>query len=361
MLVRAGAGIYDLLLREGVIVRPMGGFGLPEHVRITIGHARGERAAALCAAEGEGERVSDPVFERVAVVGLGLLGGSVAAAARARGVARRVVGVARQRETAAEALRAGIVDEAGIELEALVEGADLLVLATPLGAMPEVLRRAAPRLAEGCIVTDVGSVKGSLGETLAGLLPPGVLYVGAHPMAGSHRRGLDHARADLFEGASCVVAPAQGTPPGRGRASGRLLRGARRARRCERDPADHDRRGRAGSAICPTRSPSPTPTPSRTPPPAPPPCADRASATSPASRTAIPSSGPRSCAATARPWPGPLARAGARLAELARAIEQGDGEAVERFLAAARESLARPADDARSGGAKPEISVRKEH
>jgi cyclohexadieny/prephenate dehydrogenase len=303
--------------------------------------------------------VSGPAFERVAVVGLGLLGGSVAAAARARGVARRVVGVARQRETAAQALRTGIVDEAGTELETLVAGAELLVLATPLGAMPEVLRRAAGSLAEGCIVTDVGSVKGSLGETLAGLLPPGVLYVGAHPMAGSHRRGLDHARADLFEGAPCVVAPAPGTPPA---AVARVVAFFRAlgARVLERDPADHDREVAWVSHLPHALAFAYA----------------HALADAPAAAAALRGTGFRDFTRIAHSDPelwaeilcgnrkalaDTLSRAGARLAELARAVEQGDGEAVERFLAAARESLARLADDARSGGAKPEIPVRKEH
>ena len=74
-----------------------------------------------------------------------------------------------------------------------------------LRAMGDTLRRVAPGLAPGSIVTDVGSVKGPLCETLPGLLPRGVTYVGSHPMAGSHARGFEHARADLFEGAACIV------------------------------------------------------------------------------------------------------------------------------------------------------------
>ncbi len=145
-----------------------------------------------------------PVFERVAVVGLGLLGGSVALAAKRRGIAARVVGSTRLEDARERALREGAVDEIAA-LEDVACGADLVVLATPLYAMADVLRRLAPGLDEGAIVTDVGSVKSPLAETLPGLLPPGAVYVGSHPMAGSHERGMDYAREDLFERASCIV------------------------------------------------------------------------------------------------------------------------------------------------------------
>ena len=146
-----------------------------------------------------------PLFERVAVVGLGLLGGSVALAAKRRGVAARVIGSTRREDARERALREGAVDEF-VPLEDVARAADLVVLATPLYAMADVLRRLAPGLGEGAIVTDVGSVKSPLGEVVPGLLPPGAVYVGSHPMAGSHERGMDHAREDLFEGATCVVA-----------------------------------------------------------------------------------------------------------------------------------------------------------
>jgi len=143
-------------------------------------------------------------FERLAVLGLGLLGGSLAMAARQRGAARRVVGATRRRDVLERALACGALDEA-CGYEQAVRGADLVVLATPLAAMPEVVARIAPALAEGALVTDVGSVKGPLAETLPGLLPPGARYLGSHPMAGSHESGFEHARAELFDGSVCIV------------------------------------------------------------------------------------------------------------------------------------------------------------
>lgn len=184
------------------------------------------------------ERADDPLFERVAILGLGLLGGSVALAARERGVARSFSGAGRRPGPLEFALERGIVDEIG-DLASATRGADLVVLATPVSSMPGVLKEIAPQLAPGAIVTDVGSVKGAVAANLPGLLPDGVWFVGSHPMAGSHLKGVEHARADLFEGACCVITPVPETPKP---ASDRLRQfwEALGARVCERDPADHD-------------------------------------------------------------------------------------------------------------------------
>jgi cyclohexadieny/prephenate dehydrogenase len=154
-----------------------------------------------------------PPFERLAVLGLGLLGGSVAAAAKERGLAREVVGAARRPAPLERALASGIVDSIASPSEAVV-GADFVVLGTPVGTMNQVISEVVSGLAPGCLVTDVGSVKGSVIEAIPGLLPEGVEFVGSHPMAGSHLRGPDHARADLFEGATCVVTPRAGQDQG---------------------------------------------------------------------------------------------------------------------------------------------------
>jgi prephenate dehydrogenase len=177
-----------------------------------------------------------PVFECLAVLGLGLLGGSVARAAKESGAAGRIVGATRRRDVLEAALAQGIVDSVGAPEEA-VRDADLVLLATPVFAMAETLRKVAPHLREGSLVTDVGSVKAVLHETLPGLLARGARYIGSHPMAGSHERGFDHARGDLFRGAPCIVTETAATPE--------------RDRLCDfwralgakivlRDPAEHD-------------------------------------------------------------------------------------------------------------------------
>jgi prephenate dehydrogenase len=177
-----------------------------------------------------------PLFERIAVIGLGLLGGSVAAAARRHGVATTVAGASRSKDARDFALRRHWVDEVGNPTEA-ASGADLVVLATPVFAMVDVLRELAPALGSGAIVTDVGSVKAQLAETLPGLLPGGVCYVGSHPIAGSHERGIEYARADLFADSPCVVSDS-GQPEAQRRVCSFWR--ALGARVVMREPAAHD-------------------------------------------------------------------------------------------------------------------------
>jgi prephenate dehydrogenase len=260
-----------------------------------------------------------------------------------------VVGVSRGRETAAAAVAAGLADEATHELAAGVAGAELVVLCTPVFAMAETLRRAAPHLREGALVTDVGSVKGPLVETLPGLLPPGVHYVGAHPMAGSHETGLRHARADLFEGAACVLTPTAATPaPALARVRAFWL--ALGARVVERDPAEHDAEVAWVShlphalAFAYAESLAAAPAP-----------AFALAAGGFRDFTRIAGSDPELWAdilvTNKKALAGPLAAASRSLAKLAEALEAADLESVHRLLAAAREQLARANPvDARSGG-----------
>lgn len=152
------------------------------------------------------------LFDRVTVVSLGLLGGSVARATRERGLAKEVVGVSRREETVRRAERDGVIDRGTSDVAEGVRGADLVVLASPVDVMADVLRQAASNLEAGALVTDVGSVKAPLARSLPSLLPSGVTYLGSHPMAGSHLRGLSNARADLLQGAACVLTPEAETP-----------------------------------------------------------------------------------------------------------------------------------------------------
>jgi prephenate dehydrogenase len=147
-----------------------------------------------------------------------------------------VAGSSRSKDARDFALHRQWVDEVGNATEA-ASGADLVVLATPVFAMVDVLRELAPALGRDAIVTDVGSVKAQLAETLPGLLPGGVCYVGSHPMAGSHERGITYASADLFAGSSCAV-----TDSGQPEAQQRVCSfwQALGARVVMRDPAAHD-------------------------------------------------------------------------------------------------------------------------
>ncbi len=293
-----------------------------------------------------------PHFETLSVIGLGLLGGSLVAAARERGLADRVIGVSRRAVTAEQALARDIVDEATTDLARGVRGADLVVLATPVFAMEEVLRAAVPHLREDALVTDVGSVKGALADTLPGLLPPGVRFVGSHPMAGSHASGLEHARADLFEGAACVVAP--GSEP---RDTERLVAFWKAlGMRVELRAADRHDEEVAWISHLPHAVAF---------------AFARALERAPSGSVALRGTGFRDFTRVARSEPdlwadilvtnrkalaGPLHEMSERLAELARCIETGDPDAVSAYLNAAGDQL-QGSDDARSGGDNPEIQA----
>jgi prephenate dehydrogenase len=143
-------------------------------------------------------------FPNVAILGSGLLGGSLALALEQRGSRPRLW--ARRAETVDAALDTGI-SGATADLTEAVEGADLIVLAVPVGAMPDLVGKAlACGLQAGCMITDVGSVKGMPHQTIPPLLAgSGVEFIGSHPMAGSERNGIDAASADLFHGAACLL------------------------------------------------------------------------------------------------------------------------------------------------------------
>jgi prephenate dehydrogenase len=289
-------------------------------------------------------------FERIAVLGLGLLGGSVALAARERGVARLVVGATRRRDVLEAALARAAIDESG-DYEEAVRGAELVVLATPVFAMREVAGRIAPHLDPGALLTDVGSVKGVLAETLPGVLPRGVRYVGAHPMAGSHLAGFDHARADLFAGAPCIVIGASGDA-----AVDRVCAfwSALGTRVVLREPAAHDVDVAWMSHVPHLLAFA----------------FAKALAAAPASAAEVAGPGFRDftriahgdpelwadiLAANGKAMVAPLQAVGAALAELGRAVEAGEPEALERCLAAARTALSgaagpSPARDGRASG-----------
>ena len=146
------------------------------------------------------------LFERVAIVGVGLIGGSLALAARAAGLIGHVTGVGRTEANLATAAARGIVDRTTRD-PAAIGPVDLVVLAVPVRSMADIARALAPHLRPGTVVTDVASVKAPVVETMETLLPPDVSFVGAHPIAGTERAGAGAADAELFRGARCVLTP----------------------------------------------------------------------------------------------------------------------------------------------------------
>lgn len=147
-------------------------------------------------------------WSHISLVGVGLLGGSIGLAARQRGLAARVTGFVRRAPAVAECEQTGAVDKADTDLWRAVEGADLVILCTPIAQMAGLMTKMLPALKKGTIVTDVGSVKGSVVADLEPLaVTGGVHFIGSHPMAGAEKMGVGAARADLFERAMCVVTP----------------------------------------------------------------------------------------------------------------------------------------------------------
>jgi len=145
-------------------------------------------------------------MKKLAVLGSGLLGGSIALAVQNRCPGLSVSLWGRREAAVAEALDRGVID-ATTDLEQAVEGADLIVLCTPVGAMLGVLESVLKKVSlDGVLITDVGSVKLTPRNALASVTQSsGAKYIGSHPMAGSEQAGVSAARADLFEGAACVL------------------------------------------------------------------------------------------------------------------------------------------------------------
>ena len=153
------------------------------------------------------------MIRRLSIVGLGLLGGSVAKATRAVSLAGEIVGVGRRRESLEPALRAGVVDHVTTDLAEGVAGADMVLLATPVatleGQLPAVWQAVAPQ----ALLTDVGSTKLGIvraAEELGRTRP--LAFVGSHPMAGSNLAGFAVSRPDLFTGATVILTPTDRTP-----------------------------------------------------------------------------------------------------------------------------------------------------
>ncbi len=148
----------------------------------------------------------------MAILGVGLLGGSLGLAIKQRALARQVTGFVRRQSRVRECERSGAVDRATLDLAEAVREAELVVLCTPLAQMRPLAEQMLPALEPGAIVTDVGSAKSGVVRELEPLLArAGARFVGSHPLAGAEKTGVAWARADLFEGAVCVVTPTRRT------------------------------------------------------------------------------------------------------------------------------------------------------
>ncbi len=152
-------------------------------------------------------------YHRVALIGLGLIASSMAHAMRAGGVAGEIVGHARSADTRAVALQIGLCDRVYATAAEAVLGADLVVLAVPVGAMAAIAAEIGPHLAQGATITDVGSVKRAVIEAVLPHLPPGVTFIPGHPMAGTEYSGPRSGFATLFQNRWWLLTPLPDTDP----------------------------------------------------------------------------------------------------------------------------------------------------
>lgn len=178
---------------------------------------------------------------KLAIIGPGLLGGSLALAMRARNPDCLEIAIWARREVAVEEVRAmGVADVASTDLAAVATGANIVVFCVPIGVMPELARQIVSVIEPDALVTDVGSVKGPVVDALVPIFQNRGRFVGSHPMAGSEQSGLAASRADLFDGAVCILTPHPEADPQAVEELGRFWRLAG----CTLDtlsPQEHDR------------------------------------------------------------------------------------------------------------------------
>ncbi|NGM22417.1 prephenate/arogenate dehydrogenase family protein [Roseomonas stagni] len=158
--------------------------------------------------------MAEPLFDRLCLLGIGLIGSSIARVARVRGdLARTVVAHAKTPATLARVRELSIADVVEPDAAKAVQGADCVIFCVPVGAYAEVMAQVAPHLKPGAIVTDVGSTKMSVLRDLGPLMPAGCHLVPAHPMAGTEYSGPDAGFPELFQGRYTIITPVAGTDP----------------------------------------------------------------------------------------------------------------------------------------------------
>ena len=150
-------------------------------------------------------------FNKVSIVGVGLLGGSLAKVIRKVGLSKSIIGYGRNKANLEEAKKLGIIDHAAIDIQSAVKDADLIVLCSPVQTISHLVMEMAPYIKPRCLITDVGSVKEPLVREIEELIPKDVFFIGSHPIAGSEKSGFKVSSDTLFQGASCIITPTDKT------------------------------------------------------------------------------------------------------------------------------------------------------
>ena len=152
-------------------------------------------------------------IKTLTIVGVGLIGGSIGLAAKRRKLADRVLGGGRRQASLNQALAIGAIDEGFLDLAAAVQQAEIAVFCTPVDQIAEQVLASAPGCATGTLLIDAGSTKAEIVRSVEGRLPKGIAFVGSHPLAGSEKRGAEHADADFFQDRLTIVTPTPATEP----------------------------------------------------------------------------------------------------------------------------------------------------
>lgn len=154
--------------------------------------------------------MSQEGFTSVSIIGVGLIGGSLALALKGKSLAKTIIGYGRDEKRLKEALNLGIIDEYTLFLKEAAKS-ELVVLATPLGIFERITEEISPFLESGTILIDVGSVKGYVVNSIERIIPESVQFIGTHPIAGSDKTGFEHARKNLFQDARVIITPTKNT------------------------------------------------------------------------------------------------------------------------------------------------------
>src|SRR5262249_23986215 len=179
----------------------------PRRSRI-LSHSRAQRVP-----DGLGAPLAEPLFQRLELIGMGLIGSSLARVTRRKGLAREIVAVDSSADVCTRVAELALADKVTDNAVTSVEKADLVMLCAPVGAMGSIARKIAPSLEPGVIISDAGSVKTAIIKAVAPHLPPTVHFVPAHPVAGTEQSGPDAGFATLFLNRWSILTPLEGTNP----------------------------------------------------------------------------------------------------------------------------------------------------
>lgn len=152
-------------------------------------------------------------IENITILGVGLIGGSLGLALKQNNFPGTIIGLGRRLNTLEIALERSAVDAITLDFSEAIEKSDMIVISTPVEIITSIVQRVAQYTRDGCVITDVGSVKRTPVAMVENLLPDSLHFVGGHPMAGSEQAGVTAARADLFDGAMCILTPTEKTAP----------------------------------------------------------------------------------------------------------------------------------------------------